>query len=227
MPRFVVQRFKEDVMARYKNGLNGTFSGKIGNVVAAKCRGVDYVRSLPERIVKPPTAAQLNQRKVFAVVMAWLKPLLPLINIGYKQVKTTKTAMNAAVSYHLKFAIIGAGADFRIDFKKAVFSRGDLMVSWVVEVLCAGKALLQVKWDDAVNETLFCKADDVACFIAFSPKLGQFAAFSHAAERKDKEAVLRLPAKFSGKVVHCWMQYASADGGGVSTSLYVGEFSLV
>lgn len=70
-------------MARYKNGINGTVKGKVGSVVVATCRGVDYIRSLGESSSKPPTLAQLNQRLRFALVMGWLKPLLNQINVGF------------------------------------------------------------------------------------------------------------------------------------------------
>lgn len=40
-------------MATYKKGINGPVSGKIGNVVGATCRGVAYLRGVPESTAAP------------------------------------------------------------------------------------------------------------------------------------------------------------------------------
>lgn len=84
-------------MATYKNGINGAFSGKVGSVVGATCRGITYFRSLPET-TNAPTDKQINQRLKFALVMGWLQPLLNIINIGYQVLAGYKTPMNRGVS---------------------------------------------------------------------------------------------------------------------------------
>lgn len=208
-------------MAKYKNGINGAFSGKIGAVVGASYMGISYIRSLPET-TKPATEKQLHQRLKFSVIIAWLQPVLALINIGFQIFTGDKTAMNRAVSYHMKEALIDNGKEVAIDFKKAIFSRGELLVSWILEVLSLASAMLNIKWDNG-PESLFNKADDKATFIIYNPQKEKFVCFKGAARRRDKETVLRLPKRFAGDTVHAWMLYINAKGDMVSTSVYLGE----
>jgi len=212
-------------MAKYKNGIHGAFSGKIGSVVGASYRGIDYMRSLPE-IIKPRSEKQLHQQLKFSVITAWLRPVLKLINIGFQLLTGDKSAMNRAVSYHMREALIENGQEISIDFKKAIFSRGELLVSWILEVLALVDALLNIKWDNG-PESLFSKANDKATFIIYNPQKEKFVTFKEVAQRQDKETVLQLPKRFAGDTVHAWMQYSNNDGDMVSTSVYLGEIMVV
>ncbi|WP_316811278.1 DUF6266 family protein [Pedobacter heparinus] len=212
---------KQIIMATYKNGINGAISGKVGNVVGATCRGIAYLRSLPETI-KAPTEKQINQRLKFAVVMGWLQPLLKIINIGYQILSGYKTSMNRAVSYHLTEAVVGDAPDYQIDFKKAIFSRGELLVSWILELLCLVNAVLSIKWDNG-PASAFCNDDDQASFVIYNPEKEAFVTFTDVATRQQKEAVLQLPEDFAGDTVHCWQHFVNAAGDAVSTSVYLGE----
>ena len=208
-------------MARYKNGINGPLSGKIGNVVAASYRGVDYLRSSPRASKKPVSVAQLERRKMFALVMSWLKPVLQLIGIGYQGATTGKTPMNAAISYHMREAVMKMGPDFGIDFTKVIFSRGELMISFIVEFSSLVDAVLHIKWGDA-PVTAFSRETDQATFVFYNAAKEAFVSFQDAALRGQKEVVLPLPRHFKGDAVHAYMFYVSAEGNQVSTSLYLG-----
>ncbi|MBB5436504.1 hypothetical protein HDC92_000168 [Pedobacter sp. AK017] len=211
-------------MARYKNGINGAVSGKIGNVVGATCRGIAYLRSLPET-TKGPTQKQINQRLKFALVMGWLKPLLNIINIGYQILTGDKTPMNRAVSYHLREAVTGDAPDYGLDFKKAIFSRGELLASWILEVLCLVNAVLRIKWDNGPT-SVFSNDSDKASFIIYNPAKEAFVTFTNAAARADRDAVLQLPEDFAGDTVHAWQHFVNVEGNAVSTSVYLGALMV-
>lgn len=212
------QRFKEDFMARYKNGVTGTFSGKIGTVVGVTWRGIHYMRSLPEPSSKPPTAAQLKQREIFAMVNSWLKPLRNLIWIGYQLFADTKTPMNHAVSFVLKRALTENG---EIDYPKVVFSRGELFVSIVKKITCLQNELLYMEWENA-SASLFNNDDDAVTVIIYNPAKQKFVTFEKAAFRIDGQVTLRLPVNFKGDSLHVWMQYVNTMANQVSTSVYLG-----
>lgn len=212
-------------MARYQNGINGPFSGKVGKVVGASWRGIDYMRTVGSS-PKQWSAAQINQRLRFALAMNWLNPLVALINIGYQQIKTKKTPLNAAVSYHLKQAIRGEAPDYSIDFSKAIFSVGELLVSFIREIVCLSDRMLLITWDN-LAETIYSSAADKITFIIYSPSCRQFIIFKDEASRGDKEAVLQLPATFAGSSVHGYLYFVNAAGDQVSTSLYLGELGVV
>lgn len=213
-------------MARFKNGINGGFSGKIGSLVGIESNGKQYGRSLPTKSKKPATQAQELQRQKFRLIRAWLMPLLELINIGYRLVTGAKTPMNAAISYHLKEAVAEQKGGLVVDFSKVVLSRGELIVSWVLEVLCLADRLLHIKWTSGF-ENAFCKATDRASFVVYNPSKDQFATFEAAALRSDGEVSLQLPQGFENDMVHTWMHYVDEPGDRVSTSVYLGKMVVV
>ncbi len=42
-------------MAKFNDGINGPFKGKVGTVVGATWKGIHYMRSLPSERTSPPT----------------------------------------------------------------------------------------------------------------------------------------------------------------------------
>ncbi|WP_285059137.1 DUF6266 family protein [Pedobacter ginsengisoli] len=212
-------------MARFNNGINGAFSGKIGTVIGAECRGVQYGRSIGKPNTKGPTLAQQEQRNRFALVFNWLKPLLDVITTGFGLLTGKSTPMNNAVSYHLKEAVTRTGGEMTIDYKKAIFSRGELLASWILEVLTLAEGLLSLRWKEQ-EETLFCGKSDKASFVAYNPAKTKFIKFKDAAIRGDGEVMLQMPPDFSGDDLHCWMSYASETGNRVSTTIYIGKVRM-
>src|SRR5690606_5373125 len=74
-------------MAILKEGINGPFSGRIGNIVGYQLNGQNIIRSLPRvpKNRKLSPAALANRRKI-AAVSTFLKPLLKALNFGYRGV---------------------------------------------------------------------------------------------------------------------------------------------
>ncbi|SMC59199.1 DUF6266 family protein [Pedobacter africanus] len=213
-------------MARYKNGINGTFKGKLGNVVGASSRGIDYMRSLPTPTLKAPSEKQLNQRALLSMVSSWLKPLKALIWIGYQIFNGEKTPMNQAVAFHLKEAVTGnSAATYAIDFARAVFSRGELLISLIKQVLALADGILSIEWENP-SASVFCKDDDRATVVVYNPAKQEFVTFQDIALRAEQKVDLQLPENFSGDVVHTWMHYVNAAGDAVSTTQYLGEIQI-
>ncbi|HWW40729.1 DUF6266 family protein [Pedobacter sp.] len=212
-------------MAKYKNGITGSFSGKIGPVVGATNRGVDYMRSLPEKITKPASVAQQNRRVIFALVVAWLRPLQKLINVGYQVYTGTKTPMNGAVSYHIREAVVQDGTGFSIDFAKAILSRGELLVSFIRSVVLQMDSTLHITWENGPLSA-FCKASDRAGFVIYNVNKKKFATFKNVAARSDLAVTLNLPRGYVDDVLHGWMHYANEKGDQVSTSVYMGQLAV-
>lgn len=212
-------------MARYKNGINGPFSGKLGTVVGVNWRGIDYMRSLPRGYSGKRTQAQMDHWKIFGMVSSWLKPLKALIWIGFQIYKAGKTPMNEAISFIFKNALTGEGADKRIDFSRVVFSRGELFISIVREVLALVNSVLHIKWNN-VTASVFNQDNDLVTFIWYCPQKEKFVTFKDVAQRGDQEAMLQLPPGFDGQELHGYMQYVNDGGDMVSTSLYLGTVAV-
>ncbi|HKG08326.1 MAG TPA: DUF6266 family protein [Pedobacter sp.] len=210
-------------MARYKNGINGPVSGKIGNVIASSWRGVDYFKSVNEsKRTGERSEAQILQQCIFGLVSRWLRPIKDLIWLGYQVFRGTKTPMNAAISAVMKDAIVVENGKPAINFSQVIISRGELIVSLILKVLALIDELLHIQWHNAL-ESPFCRPDDRANFLFYSERRAEFIIFENGAMRSDKEAKLSLPEGFSGDTLHGYMFYVNAAGDAVSTSQYMGN----
>ncbi|MGY4383018.1 hypothetical protein ACVWYN_000037 [Pedobacter sp. UYP24] len=209
-------------MASYKNGINGAFIGKVGNVVGVESRGKYYMRSIPDFSNHEPSDKQFRQRRLLSLMSTWLKPLKSLIKIGFQLLSPGKTAMNEAFALNYKEALTVVDGKGVINYDKAVFSRGELLVSLVLEFLTLLDSILHIKWDNALASS-FNKENDQATFVVYNPAKEKFVTFNNVANRADKEVALQLPSNFTNDTVHCWMFYANEQGDKVSTSAYIGE----
>jgi len=213
-------------MGKYKNGINGAFSGKIGNIVGASSHGVDYIRSVPDFRIDKPTPAQQKHRAKFGIVSSWFKPLKSVIEIGLQHKKDAKTSMNFAISLNFNRAVVVEGQDPTIDFPKVILSIGELFISVVSEFTSTIKQRVLVEWIDA-NASLLNNPDDKATFVIYNEQKKKYLTFSEIAVRADKQVILQFPASFSGSRIHCWMQYVSVKGDQVSSTVYVGEIEVL
>ena len=209
-------------MGKYKDGINGSFRGTIGKVVGSTALGTDYMRSLPDGTKREPSEKQINQRHIFAMVSSWLKPIRTIINVGFQLLANKKTPMNIAQRLLLTQALKTDDGVTSIDYKNVILSQGELLISFITEVICLIDALLHLKWKN-VNASLLSNDNDHATFIVYNPSKDKFATFVAEANRNDEQVNLQLPASFTGDAVHCWMQYVSAEGDRVSSSSYLGE----
>jgi hypothetical protein len=212
-------------MGRFKNGLNGIFTGRIGNLIGIERNGQQFGRSMPRPSKKPPTQAQLNQRTKFGTAMNWLRPLSSFITIGYQSGRDNATPLNRALSYHLNEAMPGTGPTYQMDYTKVILSRGELLVSWVLEVLPQGNHILYIKWDNP-PETVYCHSEDLVNLIFYNPQKEQYLTFENVAERAAKEVSLQIEKDFAGDTVHGWMHCANKEGTQVSTSVYLGRYEV-
>jgi hypothetical protein len=212
-------------MGKYKNGINGPFSGKVGKVVGVSRRGVDFMRSLPDIKVDNPSEKQVRQRNILAMISSWLKPIAAVIAIGFRVFAGGKSGVNEAFALISKEALLINGNDISIDYKNVVLSKGELLVSFVFEIIGLIDSLLHIKWSNS-NASSFNNADDKATFIIYNPIKEKFVSFVGVANRDAEQAELKLPTNFSGDTVHCWMQYVDVVGEKVSTSTYLGEILI-
>lgn len=209
-------------MARYKDGINGAFSGKIGSVVGASWRGIDYMRSLPDLRAKDFSGKQKSQHFLLGMISSWLKPLKPVIETGYQIFKMGKTPMNGCISYHMKHAVTGnVPLEYVIDFKKVILSRGELLAPFIKEVSMLTGSVLYVNWENA-SASIFSNDDDRAVFVIYNPAKKAFIYVEESVARMDKEAMLQVPEEYNGDVIHCWQHFVNTAGDAVSTTVYLG-----
>jgi len=111
-------------MAEFRHGVNGAFSGKVGSVIGSNWRDIDYMRGLPKKSSKEPTAKQLGVRARFTLVSQFLLLIKDAVDRGYsKQYSGKATAFNLAVRANQE-ALIGTDLDPQLDYAKIIISKG-------------------------------------------------------------------------------------------------------
>lgn len=114
-------------MARFSNLL--AFSGVLGDVVVCNGPTGSYIRSRPRRSEKAPSVRQKQVRSRLATTMRFLKPLKEIIYAGFAKAHPSRsrtTAMNAAASHMLNYAVEGSFPDITINPAAVRLSRGTL-----------------------------------------------------------------------------------------------------
>ncbi|MFC3199714.1 DUF6266 family protein [Parapedobacter deserti] len=215
-------------MGRFNRGIHGGFSGKVGNVVGAHWRGIDYMRSLP-RVNKgrPVTEEQLIHRVRFAAAVAFAKPISYVFNVGYgKLAKQKLTGYNLAVRQIYNEAIIGEHPDVSVDPALVRISAGDLVRPLNPAAEALPGQVLRVSWRDSTQERRNMDHSDLAIVVAYSPVKAEYQYDIGSAKRLDEELLLELPNYFAGDEVHVYLGMVSKTGGIACNSLYLGTVAV-
>ncbi|SKB76587.1 DUF6266 family protein [Daejeonella lutea] len=209
-------------MGKYKRGILGAFSGKIGTVVGSSWKGIDYMRSLPKPSTKAPSEQQMMQRAKFALVTGFFRPASALINLGYQSLAQGKSGYNVATADFIADAIIGTYPNFDIDYTKVLFSKGTLTGAYGVAIDSETGAV-KVTWDDNTNSGT-AKATDRIVILVYNTAKGQFVYdLNTGAERSAGEDALAMPAEFIGDTVQVWLAFMTPDKKTFSTSIHAGQ----
>lgn len=104
------------IMATLLNGINGSFSGKVGDLVGSSWRGIHYVKRVPKISTKPKTEKQLAQQARFALAVRFANPVKDILNIGFRQRHKPATGYNLGIKHILENAIRGDYPNYSIDY---------------------------------------------------------------------------------------------------------------
>ena len=209
-------------MGIINQGILGGISGKIGNVIGASWKGIDYLRIKPSHVANPRTPGQVNQRNKFFATLEFLKPNLPFVKVGYKNLAIKKTAFNAAMSYVLNNAITGSAPNFSVDYALASVSRGTLsgVQNGTTDLANAGQ--VDFAWDDNSAEGN-ASTTDKAMILVYNPSKKESVYNLAGADRTVGAESVSIPDSYAGDTVEMFMAFVSEDGSKVSNSAYLGS----
>lgn len=212
-------------MAKFINGANGTFSGKVGSVIGASWRGIHYLRGLAKKSKVPATEAQVAQRLRFGLVTKFLSPLQGIIAVGFRNVRRlTAVQFSMAVKRNIEQAVVGAAPDFELDYPAISLSEGGLFIP-LTSSLEVAEGSITLTWDPAPNQ-FGGASTDVAYIVVHNAERQLFITTETPATRANGSAVVDVPAPFVGQAGHAWMFFASHDGKKVSNTVYLGEITF-
>ncbi len=210
-------------MGKYKKGILGAFSGKVGTVVGSSWNGIDYMRSLPRPSTKAPTDLQMIHRGKFGLVTGFLKPISSLVNLGYRTQASGMTGYNVATADMMAAAITGIYPDFEIDYTKVLFSKGSLTGVFGVVPTSPNPGEVNLAWADNSGSGTGL-ATDKAVVLIYNPAKSAFVYnLNNGALRSAAAETIILPAEFSGDTVQVWIAFMTPDKKTFSTSIHAGE----
>jgi hypothetical protein len=209
-------------MATVKDGILGTFSGKVGNIIGYKYKSKFCIRKMPAKSSKPPTAGQLAQRAKFALAQRFLSGLRPLLRVLPDKGKKQVSAFNSALSYVLKNAVIGTNPDLSVDYAAVSLTAGSLFNGCRQSVM-ADQTRLLFGWCPGMYN---CRFEGTAVLLAYNPAKKQWIYHTSNAGSEDRMAELYLPCNFKGDMVHTYLYFISANGKTVSDSVYIGAVRI-
>jgi len=204
----------------FKIGILGGFSGKVGTVIGASWKGIDYMRSRATSISNPNTPAQLEHRARFATIVKFLHPLTSFLRIGFKSQAIKMSAFNAAMAVNIKNAITGVFPNFEIDFTKVQVSQGNFPGALNPATLAAIAGAIEFTWEDNSWET-DANATDEAVLVVYNPAKEAVVSVVGGISRSIGTQTIVLPNAYTGDEVHCYIAFTNANKSVISNSQYI------
>lgn len=211
-------------MGRIKKGILGGFSGKVGAVVGASWRGIDYMRGLPEKSNKPSTPSQLAQQNKMALFRGFLLGVDDIIEKCFQNIQKY-TPMNDALSYNMLNSVEGTYPEQNIKFMNLLFSKGELRGAWSPKAFSLESNSIDFSWENG-NLMPLCATDDQVTLVVYNVGQKEFCKLENAALRGEKTARLVLPKNFKGST-HCYISFYSEGRKLASTTEYLGTVEVV
>jgi hypothetical protein len=211
-------------MGRITKGILGGFSGIVGTVIGGTWKGIDYMRSKPNKKKGVATADQLMQQAKFTMMMRFLQTMTGLLEITFKSAANKMTEFNAAFSYNLKNAVTGLWPNFKVDYAKALVSRGNLPNAGAPAAVAAGSGIITFSWTDN-SGTGNAVATDKTVLAAYCPAMDSTIYTSGTTTRADGGEKLDVTL-FTGQAVETWIAFVSAEGTDAANSLFLGELTV-
>lgn len=208
-------------MARFKNGILGGFSGKIGDAVGYQLRGEWIGRAKPKKKTGEPTAKEIANRAKFAFVQQWLQPITPFLRVGFKNYNPKFEGFVAAKSYNSKNAVTGAYPDFGIDPALALVSFGSLSQAETASVASEAPMTITVRWSGGKIGDL-----EKAMILLYNIEAGSAIMDTSATWRANKIFEWTLKEQYSGKQYHVYLAFIDSNMSNQSTSQYLGMVTV-
>lgn len=212
-------------MGKIDGGILGGVNGKVGAVVGAKWNGIKYLRAYVSKIKNPKTEKQLRQRSKFSLIGKFVKAVIPVVRIGFRQFAGAgKSAYSRAMEYNIDTALKGEYPNFEIDFNKATLSVGELPIAKNVTVTSAA-GNLNFTWDKSTPGA--ASENDRVLLLAYNNGRQRAAYDLSSFVRADGEGALPLPWIWEGEEVEVYMVFASINAYLVSDTVYMGKCTVV
>ena len=210
-------------MGTYNGGLLSLVNGKIGTTVSYTTKlGYNVVREVGLRTA-PFTKAELENQKGTSLVTNFLKPVMEVIRIGFRNIPRGKYwhPYNYASSVLKLTALKGKGKTKEIDYERVNFSIGVIPQPKNTKVELLNNTLY-FNWE-ADLDTDGTDPNDRVMIVAYYPETLKAVFLLSGAKRTEEKEIIRLPEFVEHTVIETYISYVSLDGKMLSNSIYTGQ----
>jgi len=207
-------------MAISKNGINGSFSGKVGTVIGYEVGGQNIIRMVGKRRKAFSEGELLNQAKMRAVSL-FMADIGPYFRVGYESLvkKGQKIGAYQLAQSHVRkeAVVLNEAGEPVIDPAKVLIFRGGTPSPEQVHVERAGQDLF-IQWSNQKS------LPDVYCVVLlYSEKKGwsSFRNIGAFADLREDHWIGAIPAVIQDPV-YVYVAFRNADTAEFSNSVYAG-----
>ena len=208
-------------MAKMTNGINGTFTGKVGNIIGCKWRGINYVRCLPRKNHRKSSPAQLKQQARFSLMVSFLNKFKSLLSFSFSSYALRMTGNNEALSYNLQNGIKGEYPNFELDYSEILLSRGKLSSAQNAMAKAGEAGAVDFSWENVESKSP-ADGSDYAMLIIYNPSTQTSSQALQGSVRQSGMASISIDAN-RGCAVETWLAFQSYNNKYFSNSIYTGR----
>lgn len=209
-------------MGKLKNGIFGSITGKVGNLVIYKSKGQDIVRTIG-RSGKPFSKKQQANHQRMRVVNDFLGGLNRFIDIGFELevAGTTSNAYNGAVAYNFKHALQGEFPEISVDYSKALLSKGDLPAALNTTIVKTADGI-EVTWESPEALSANREEDQVMLLVYLPEEKNSVCKLSNVLRPAGKDSI-PLHESILNQQLEVYISFRSDDRKAISDSVYCGS----
>jgi len=208
-------------MAKFKKGILGPVSGKIGPVVGASWKGISYLRAAPKKKKGAKRSpAQLENQQKFKFLNQFLTPFHPYLNNGFRHNASKKTEINAGFTANYRL-VSGTYPDLVIDLTQLALSKGDLATLKDAVLVWLNDNRLQLSWNNLPERN--AGFDDQLMFIIYAPGLEKADGVVGGTRRSAGEFIFTLEEQFMHQELFVYAAMLALNGRSTSDSIYLGR----
>jgi hypothetical protein len=147
---FSINNLKIFIMGKLKQGIFGSISGKVGNLVGASWKGISVIKSMPASVANPRTAKQVNQRTKFAFAVAFATLILAdIIKPLWDRFSVKMSGFNSFVQANIDLF----GDSYPDPEANLIISRGKMTATPISSVVAVnGDPHVTIHWLDDSGE---------------------------------------------------------------------------
>ena len=215
-------------MGKANQGVFGSFTGKVGNVVGRVRQGQQVYCIYQPNVGNPQTPAQQANRMKITLLSQLGSAILNAIQVGFKQLDGYQkgSPYSAYVGYNCKVAqpIIGTYPALEIDYPKVAVSEGSLMNPYNLQGSVDSNAI-SLTWADnsGMGNAL---ATDVVHVVVYNLTKKAATFYPHTATRSERLSTSALPTAWAGDSIVVWAFMGRENETMMSKTMYVGEYTV-